>query len=273
MGDLDGKVAIVTGAGRLRGIGRAAAVALAKRGADVVVTGTGRDPKTFPEDERTAGWRDVESTAEQVRAQGRRALPLLGDVSNAGDVGRFVEGTLKQFGRIDILVNNAAAARGLDRVPIVEMDEMVFRRVLDVKVVGTFLFCKAVVPIMIKQGQRGSIVNVSSIAGKKGQANMSAYNACNFGVQGFTQALAMEVAKQGITVNAVCPGMTDTSRLDGPEGPVRGARWEQSAKNLVPLQRAASDDEVGEFIAWLCCPAASYITGQSLNFDGGMVMW
>ncbi len=143
MGELDGKVAIVTGAGRLRGIGRAAAVALAKQGADVAVTGTGRDPKTFPEDERRAGWRDVESNAEQVRAQGRRALPLTGDVANAGDVQRMVETTLKELGRVDILINNAAYARGPDRVPVTQLDERLFRRVLEVKGVGTVYIRKS----------------------------------------------------------------------------------------------------------------------------------
>jgi 3-oxoacyl-[acyl-carrier protein] reductase/meso-butanediol dehydrogenase/(S,S)-butanediol dehydrogenase/diacetyl reductase len=182
----------------------------------------------------------------------------------------MVDATLKEFGRVDILVNNAAYARGPDRVPVVKMDEKVFRRVLEVKIVGTFLFCKAVVPVMVQQGQGGRIVNVSSIAGKRGAANTSAYNACNFGVQGFTQALAQEVARHGITANAVCPGVTDTSRMDDLG---RGETWSRFLKERVPLQRAARDEEVGEYIAWLCGPAASYITGQSLNFDGGMVMW
>lgn len=269
MGELDGKVAIVTGAGRLRGIGRATAVALAMHGAAVAITGTGRDPKTFPEDEQKAGWRDVESTADLVRAQGNRALTLVGDVANAGDVQRMVESTLKEFGRIDILINNAAYARGPDRVPVPQMEEGIFRRVLEVKIVGTFLFSKAVLPTLIKQGQGGRIINISSIAGKRGFVNASAYCASNSGVQGFTQALALEVAKHGITVNAVCPGVTDTSRMDDLG---RGAAWEQLIRD-IPLQRAASDEDVGEFIAWLCSPASSYITGQSLNFDGGMVMW
>ena len=112
MGELDGKVAIVTGAGRLRGIGRAAAVALAELGADVVPTGTGRDPSRYPEAEKAVGWKDIESTAEQVRALGRRALPLVVDVANADDVAEMVEKTIKELGRVDILINNAAFARG-----------------------------------------------------------------------------------------------------------------------------------------------------------------
>src|SRR5687767_12297859 len=131
MGVLDGKVALVTGAGRFRGIGRATAVALAELGADVVVTGTGRDPSTFPDDEKKIGWRDVESTAEQVRAHGRRALTWRGDVSRAEAAKDLVDRIQAEFGRVDVLVNNAAYPRGNDRVPLPELDETVWRRVLE----------------------------------------------------------------------------------------------------------------------------------------------
>ena len=122
MGALDGKVALVTGAGRLRGIGRATALALAEMGADVVVTGTGRDPATYPDDEKKVGWRDVEGTADQVRALGRRALTWTGDVSQS-EAAPAVGEIMKTFGRVDILVNNAAYPRGNDRVPLPELDE------------------------------------------------------------------------------------------------------------------------------------------------------
>jgi NAD(P)-dependent dehydrogenase (short-subunit alcohol dehydrogenase family) len=131
-GALDGRVALVTGAGRLRGIGRATALGLAQLGADVVVTGTGRDPATYPEDEKQAGWRDVESTAEQIRASGRKALTWTGDVSQAPAVARLVDQVMNSFGRLDVLVNNAAYPRGNDRVPLPELDEAVWRKVLDI---------------------------------------------------------------------------------------------------------------------------------------------
>ena len=171
MGELDGKVAIVTGAGRLRGIGRACAVALAGLGADVVVTGTGRNPDTFPPDEKAVNWRDIEGTADEIRAQGRRALPLIGDVRNRDHVQRMVDRTLEEFSRVDILINNAAFARGPDRVPIVELDDDIFQKVVDIKVGGTYLCTKAVVKELLRQGERGKIVNVSSTAGKQGSPN------------------------------------------------------------------------------------------------------
>ena len=270
MGSLDGKVAIVTGAGRLRGIGRAAALALAELGADIVVTGTGRDPARYPEDEKAAGWRDIESTAEQVRATGRRCLTRVANVTDGAAVERTVEAAAKEFGRIDFLVNNAAFARGPDRVPLTDLPEDVWRRVLDIKLTGSFLMSRAVVPRLIEQGQGGCILNVSSIAGKKGNPNMVAYCTSNFGIQGFTQALAMELAPHGIRVNAVCPGVIDTSRMDDLG---RDETWDATIKNLVPLNRPGTDEEIGKFVAYLCTSDAAYITGQSLNIDGGVVMW
>ncbi len=270
MGILDGKVAIVTGAGRLRGIGRTTALALAELGADIVATGTGRDPATFPPDEKAIGWRDIESTADQVRERGRRCLPLIADVAKSAEVKRTVSATLQEFGRIDILINNAAFARGPDRVPLVELSEDLWRKVLEIKLTGSFLMCQAVIPTLIKQGQEGVIINVSSIAGKRGMPNTVAYCTSNFGIQGFTQALAMELAPHNIRVNAVCPGIIDTSRMDDLG---REVTWKNVINQMVPLKRAGTDEETGKFIAYLCTPDASYITGQSINIDGGVVMW
>lgn len=263
-----GKVAIVTGAGRLRGIGRATAVALAELGADVVVTGTGRDPKSFPPDEQSAGWRDIESTAEQVRASGRRCLPLVVDVSDSASVQGMVDRTVTELGRIDILVNNAAHARGSDRVPVLQMDEQLFRRVLEVKVVGAFLCTRTAGPVMIKQGQGGRIVNISSGAAPSGMINASAYSGANAALEGMTRTWAREFARHNILVNAVRPGIVDTHRMDDLG---RGDRWAAAQAN-IPLGRASTDEEVGEFIAFLCTDVTARVTGQCLNIGGGSVM-
>ena len=266
MGELDGKVAIVTGAGRLRGIGRAAAVSLAKLGADVVVTGTGRNPENYPEDEKAIGWRDIESVADLVRAEGRRALPLVADVTNRDHVKNMIDQTIKELGRIDILINNAAYARAEDRVPILNLNEDTFQKVVDIKITGTFLCTKGAVEHMIKQGDGGKIVNISSAAGKRGSANFLAYNAANFGIVGMTQSMAKELWPHNINVNCVCPGAVDTSRMD-----VVRDDWDTMAAN-TPIGRNGTDDEVGDFCAYLCTEASSWIHGQSINQNGGSVM-
>ena len=268
MGELDGKVAIVTGAGRRRSIGNSTAHVLAELGADLVLTGTGRDPSTFPPDEREIGWRDIESTADEVRALGRRALSLVGDVTDEADVDTMVQRALEQFGRIDILVNNAAYRYGPDRVRLIELDPDIFQKVIDVKVRGTYMCSKAVAKVLIEQGQGGKIVTVASAAGKRASAATLAYNAANFAQVGMTQSMALDLGPHGINVNAVCPGLVDTSRLD-PLG--RGEVWQERA-SLAPIGRAGTPQEVAGLIAYLCTEAASWIHGQSINIGGGTVM-
>ena len=268
MAQLDGKVAIVTGAGRLRGIGRATAGAMARMGADVVITGTGRDPATFPPDEKAVSWRDVESTAEQVRSAGSRALTLKVDVTDRDQVQMMIDRTLEEFGRMDILVNNAAYPVGADRVPIVDADPDVFQRVIDIKVTGSYLCSKVFVKGLLERGHGGKIVNISSTAGKRGNPNNLAYNAACFAIVGMTQSLAQELGPHGINVNCVCPGTVDTHRNDGVG---RGEVWQQRASS-IPIRRTGTDEEVGDFIAYLCTEAASWIHGQSININGGEVM-
>ena len=268
MGELDGKVAIVTGAGRRRSIGNSTAHALAELGADLVLTGTGRDPSTFPPDEQEIGWRDIESTADEVRALGRRALTLVGDVTDEADVDTMVERALDEFGRIDILVNNAAYRYGPDRVPLVELDPDIFQKVIDVKVRGTYLCSKAVAKVLIEQGQGGKIVTIASSAGKRATATTLAYNAANFAQVGMTQSMALDLGPHNINVNAVCPGIVDTSRLD-PLG--RGDVWQERSMQ-APIGRSGTPQEVAGLIAYLCTEAASWIHGQSINIGGGTVM-
>jgi NAD(P)-dependent dehydrogenase (short-subunit alcohol dehydrogenase family) len=268
MGELDGKVAIVTAAGRRRSIGNSTALALARLGADVVVTGTGRDPATFPEDEKAVGWRDVESTADQIRELGRRALTATLDVTDAAQIDDMVSRTLAELGRIDILINNAALPIGADRIPMVEVDPGLFERVIAVKVMGSFLCSRAVAKVLIEQAEGGKVVNIASVAGKRGNADAMAYCAANFAMVGMTQSMARELGPHGVNVNCVCPGGVDTSRMDDLG---RGERWEQMG-NATPIGRLGTDDEVGEFMVYLCTEASSWITGQSININGGTIM-
>ena len=265
--ELEGKVAIVTGAGRLRGIGRASAVTLASMGANVVVTGTGRDPESFPEDEKTIGWKDIESTAEEIRKKGSKAKTIIMDIANEEDVENMIKQTIDEFGRIDILVNNAAPPYGEDRVPVVEVGNEIFKKVIFVKLYGSYLCSKAVAKIMIEQNEGGRIINLSSSAGKEGNARMAAYNAANFGLEGFSQSLAKELALNKITVNCVCPGQTETSRLDALG---RGALW-KSKEESIPMGRAGTDQEVADLIGFLASDKARFITGQAININGGSI--
>ena len=266
---LRGKVAIVTGAGRYRGIGRHIALALARGGADVVITGSGRPPDTYPADEQAMGWRDVESVAEEVRALGRRALPLVVDVLNTSDIERLVGGTKGELGRIDILVNNAASGRGNDRVPLVRLEESEWRRVIDTNLTGTFLVTKAVGQAVIEQGEGGRIINISSIAGRQGMAMFGAYATTKAGLILFTQVLAMEMAAHKVNVNCVCPGLIDTYRM---EDVTRPGALRDSVMRTIPLGREGDPAEIGEVVSFLAGPDASYIHGQTINIDGGRVM-
>lgn len=276
--DLTGKVAIVTGAGRYNGIGRGIALALADAGADVVVTARYRSPETYPEYERALGWRGVESVAEEIRAMGRRALPLWVDVADRDQVIGMVERTLAEFGRIDILVNNAAAPRGRDRVPVVDLEEDAWDEVLRVNLTGTFLCSKYVAQVMVRQGQGGKIINISSIAGRRGNPRMGAYSTSKFGLQGFTQVLAMELAPAGINVNAVCPGLIETERMSdwgAYEAGVWGVSLEEARRRVIeqiPLRRTGTVEDVANLVVFLASDRAGYITGQTINVCGGRVL-
>ena len=265
--ELEGKIAIVTGAGRLRGIGRATAVQLAKMGAKLIITGTGRSPESYPEDEKKIGWKDIESTAEQIREVGSEATTLITDISKENNVDLLIETALNAYGKIDILVNNAAAPYAEDRVPVIEVDNEAFRKVIEVKLYGSYLCSKAVAKVMIDNKNGGRIINLSSTAGKSGNARMAAYVAANFAIDGFSQSLAKELAKHNITVNCVCPGLTETARMV-PLG--RGAFW-KSRSDAIPMGRVGTDEEVADLIAFLASDRAGFITGQAINIDGGSI--
>jgi 3-oxoacyl-[acyl-carrier protein] reductase len=265
MPELDGKVALVVGATRKRGLGRAIATALAEGGADVVVTGTGKPPSEFPEDEQQEGWRGAAEVAEECAALGVRSHDAVLDVTSSEDIQAIVAETVKRMGRIDILINTATFARGNDRVPLQQLDDDLWRRIIDVNLTGTMLCSKYVSRQMIAQGDGGSIVTISSVAGARGGANTAAYATAKGALHIFTGSLAAELGSDGITANVVAPGFIDTARIDELR---EGDRWERRLRS-IPIGRAGEPQEVAETVRHLCGPSTRWLSGQTIYIDGG----
>ena len=281
MYDLHGKIAIVTGAGGRHGIGRAIATRLAAEGADVVVTDVPQSLEAIRAADRQAGWQGLESVAAEIETMGRQSLALFSDVSDAAQVDDMVAQTLARFGRIDILVNNAGSRPGQDRVPVVELEEAAFDEVLRVNVRGTYLASRAAVRHMTARGGGGKLINISSGAGKRGIARYAAYCASKFAVIGFTQALAQEMAPHRINVNAICPGLVDTERVDyiaaalappGESGEEYRAGMLADRALRVPMGRVAQADDIARTAAYLASAESDYLTGLSISVSGGAEM-
>jgi 3-oxoacyl-[acyl-carrier protein] reductase len=246
---LRGRVAIVTGGAR--GIGRATVVRLAEAGADVVIN--------YARNEEAA-----EEVARLAREFGVQALPLRADVSDVSQTAALVDATVKQFGRVDLLVANAGIWEG---APVEEMSEALWDRVIDANLKGTWTACRAVVPFMKEQGS-GAIVIVSSTAGQRGEAGYSNYAASKGGQISFTKALAAELAPS-IRVNSVAPGWVDTQLNEVVFG---DAPFKQKIVDTIPLGRVATADDIALAIAFLASDWAASITGEILNVNGGSVL-
>ena len=275
MYNLDGKVALVTGAGGEQGIGRAIATRLAQEGADVVVSDYTANPKN------TTHWAGLPDVVREIEGLGRQALAIEADVTDRDQVNSMVQQTLSTFGGIDILVNNAGIPAGRDRVPFVELQEEVWDQVIRVNLKGTFLCCKAVIPVMIDQGRGGTILNMSSISGKYGFARFAAYNASKFGIRGLTQSLAKELGVHGIFVHALCPGTILTERYTDLAGALapEGVSAEEHLETMIkrteqsnPLGRAGTPADVAQVAAYLISSESGYLTGLSIPIDGGGIM-
>ena len=251
MGDFDGKVALVTGAGL--GIGQASAVAFAKAGARVAVVDIDPEPAAH--------------TVELVEETGVDSMLIEADVSHAADVARMVDATVEKFGRLDFAHNNVGNLG--TRALIHDYPEDVFERVMRVTQTSMFLCMKYEIRQMLEQGG-GAIVNTSSVAGFIGLPGESAYVAAKHAVLGLTKTAALEYADQGIRVNAVCPGVIRTPMteffIDGdPEA-------EKAAVARHPMGRLGDPREIGDAVVWLCSDRASFVTGHPLVVDGGHLL-
>ncbi len=250
MGQLDGKVALITGAGS--GIGRASALAFAREGAKVAVADIVAE--------------GGEETVRMVKEAGGEAFFIKVDVSNAVEVEAMVNRVVDTYGRIDCAYNNAGIEGRLASTD--EYPEDVFDKVIDINLTGVWLCMKYELPHMLKQGS-GAIVNTASGAGLIGVAGLSAYVASKHGVVGLTKTAALEYAKSGIRVNAVCPGLIQTPMVERIT-----ADQPQLGEALVaaePIGRTGKPEEIAESVVWMCSDAASFVTGHAMSVDGGYV--
>ncbi len=282
MYNLGGKVALVTGAGGEGGIGHAIATQLAKEGADVIVN----DIVSNPYPDWGTAWEGVASVVREIEKLERKSISILADVSDAEQVENMVFRAIEEFGRIDILVTSAGARPGPDRVPVVDLDEEAWDAVHNVDLKGTFLCCRAVARHMLEREPGGKIITMASAAGKRGRGRFAAYCAAKFGVVGFTQALAMELASHQINVNAICPAIVDTERwsylgaalsgedITGEEFHRTGRHAENMQKSGlgVPWKRVASVNDVAQTASFLASAESDYLTGLSISVAGGSEM-
>ncbi len=251
---LQGKIAIVTGAGTPRGIGRATALAMAREGADVVVA-----------DVRRTG---AEAIAEAVRGLGRRAIAVDVDVTSEEQTLRMAAEARRAFGRIDILANCAGITRP---TPLIDITVAEWDLIMNVDLKGVFLCTRAVLPAMMEQ-RYGRIVSISSVSGKQGGGVFGSahYCAAKAGVAGFMKAVAKQMAQHGITANAVAPGLIDTDITAGLVDDTTRTSVVEQFERSSPLGRLGLPEEVANTIVFLASDWASYITGEETDVNGGM---
>ena len=242
------KCALITGA--TRGIGKQIAITLAKQGYNIALN-------YRKENE------ELENTKKEIEKIGVQILAVKGDVANFEDCENFVKQVIERFGQIDVLVNNAGITKDM---LLMRMKKEDFEQVIDTNLVGTFNVTKNVVPYMMK-ARSGRIINISSVVGISGNAGQTNYSASKAGIIGFTKSLAKEIASRNILVNAVAPGFIETNMTDVLKDDVK----QEIAKN-IPLKRMGTTQDVANVVNFLASDDSSYITGQVINVDGGMLM-
>ncbi len=278
MGSLNGKVALVTGAASKRGMGRAIAVRLAKEGADVAVLDKFAAPKSiWPGDE---GWKGLDAVVDEIKAHGKKGLALVADVSKGAEVDAAVAKAVDKLGKIDILVH-AGGIRGAMTTKIIDLTEEEWRNSLDINLTGSFLISKAVAKTMIPNGEGRKIVLFGSKAATQGYVGSAGYCASKHGVLGLGRTLALELAPFKINVNIINPGGFDTNLRDQAivqrakaQGiPLEKAVEEESKKvgpgPTVPLGRLGKPEEIADLVFFLVSDQSAYITGKTIDIDGG----
>ena len=242
------KVALITGA--TRGIGKQIALTFAKQGYSIALNYRKENEELI-------------NAKKEIEAENVECLCVQGDVSSFEECERFVKETAEHFGTIDVLVNNAGITKDM---LLMRMKEEDFRQVIDINLVGTFNVTKSVIPYMMK-ARNGRIINISSVVGISGNAGQTNYAASKAGIIGFTKSLAKEVASRNILVNAIAPGFIETSMTDVLKDEIK----EEIAK-AIPLKRMGTAEDVANVVKFLTSEESSYITGQVLHVDGGMLM-
>lgn len=242
------KVALITGSSR--GIGKQIAIKFAKNGYNIVVNYINKNE-------------EVEKTIEELKQFGIEVLEAQGDISNYEQSEKIVNSTIEKFGQIDVLVNNAGITKDM---LIMRMKKEDFTKVIDVNLVGTFNITKNVIPHMMKK-RSGRIINISSVVGISGNAGQCNYAASKAGIIGFTKSLAKELASRNILVNAVAPGFIETNMTD-----VLQENVKEEIKKQIPLKRIGKAEDVANAVYFFTSEESSYITGQVLQVDGGMLI-
>ena len=278
MAELEGKVALVTGAAGKRGMGHAVAVQLAKEGADVAVLDKHEAPPSLYQGDE--GWRGLPEVVEEVQASGREALALIADVSDSNQVDEAVDATLARFGKINILVNCAGIA-GERNTPVVELKNDAWQALMDTNLTGSFYTSRAVAKDMILRRDGGKIVHISSMLGKSGRAGMAAYSASKHGIIGLVRCLALELAPYKINVNAICPGWIITNMRDEffkeqaqalgiTVDEARDKRYKKQSAS-IPLGYAGTAKDISDLVSFLVSSGSDYLTGQAFNVTGGYI--